>query len=172
MRALKVLAVVVLAVAMGGCTFLQPRQVVVHAMASEPSEKAKDLPICDTGGNWQVTTAVVNAGLDAFLLTQCRLCQLGYVFERLGLVAGGAAAEWMQRAQTNKVAGHRVAVPLGPNEGAPLVYTFQSPDGTAETLIIPQRYVEEAPPPLTLGLFSQALKRAAEARQRAAPTPK
>jgi hypothetical protein len=71
----------------------------------------------------------------------------------------------MQRAQTNKVAAHRVAVPLRPDEGAPLVYTFQAADGTVQSLVIPQRYIEAEPPPAAgLALWRQALVEAARAR--------
>ena len=166
-------AVACVALALPSCTFLQPRQVVIHTVASEPSAMAQHLPECGRPSAWEATTGVVNAGLEAFLLTQCRLCQLGYVLGRMGLVGGGVAAEWMQRAQTNKVAAHRVAVPLRRGEGAPLVYTFQSPDGTTQSLVIPQRYLEgEAPPPLGLALWRQALVAAAQARLRnLAPQP-
>ena len=149
------------------CTFLQPRQVVIHAVASEPSANAKELAQCEGPSAWEATVGVLNAGVEAAVLSQCRLCQLGYVLGRVGLVGGGVAAEWMQRAQTNRVSAHRVAVPLRADEGAPLVYTFQAPDGSVQSLVIPQRYLEEPPPPgMAVALWQQALLEAARARQR------
>jgi len=151
-----------------GCTFVQPRQVVIHAVGSEPSEKAKDLPACDTG-NWQATVAGVGKlALDALMMSQCKLCQLGYVARQVGLPIGGAATEWMQRAQTNRMAGHRVAIPLGNDEPMPLVYTFQAHDGTVQSLVIPQSYIERAPPGVAAGLFGQALATSRAARERLA----
>lgn len=155
-----------LVVCLTGCTFLQPRQVVIHAVASEPSVHAAKVPACETPSNWQATTGIINAGLQALLMTQCKLCQLGFVAERMGLVAGGVATEWMQRAQTNRVAAHRVAVPLRDDEGAPLVYTFQAPDGTVQTLIIPQYYIERAPPGVSQALFNLVTAEAARTRAR------
>ena len=59
------------------------------------------------------------------------------MLKQLGLIGGGVISEALARAQTNEVAVHRVAMPLGADGVPPAVISRRTADGATTVLFLP-----------------------------------
>lgn len=121
-----------------GCALVQPRQVVATIVTSRPSVDGHKLAQAMKGASpWATSVDALKVGLEAWVLTQCYVCQFGYVAKQVGLVGGGVLSEALARAQTNEITAHRVAMPLPRGSSAPAVVTRREADGSTSILFLP-----------------------------------